>query len=310
MNALRSHTRGGPETLVFEKAPVPSPGPGEVLVEVHAASITFAELTWDESWRDADGNDRTPMIPSHEVSGVVASLGDGVTEFAIGDEVYGRIDFNRNGAAAEYVTVPTADIALRPTSVGHVESAALPLAALTAWQALVDHGAVKEGEHVLVLGGSGGVGAYAVQLASHLGATVSATARGSDLRLVVELGADVALDYANASDENVLSPADVVIDTVGGAVLERAAQLVRPGGRLITLSAPPAPELSAGRDMTATFFVVRADSGQLAHLASLVDEGALRPIVAQTYPLSEGRAAYEDGPLQHRPGKTVIVVRP
>ena len=309
MNAVRSHKRGGAETLVSEQAPKPTPVSGEVLIEVHAAGITFHELLWDASWQDAKGQDRTPIVPAHEVSGVVAALGEGVTQFEVGDEVYGRIDFNRDGAAAEYVAVPTDDLALRPRTIGHVESAALPIAALTAWQALVDHADVKPGEHVLVLGGSGGVGVYAVQLAAHLGATVSATARGTDLQLVVDLGADLVLDYRNATEENVLSPADVIIDTVGGGALARAADLVAPGGRLVTLGAPPSSELTEGRDFTATFFVVESKHEQLAHLATLVDDGRLRPVVAQVYQLSEGRAAYEDGPLQGKAGKTVIEVK-
>ena len=177
MMALRAHTRGGPEQLVYEEAPTPVPGSGEALVEVHAAAITFAELTWDLSWTTSDGRDRTPVIPSHEVSGTVVALGPEAGGVAVGDEVYGLIDFDRDGAAAQYVTLPAADLAARPRSVSHVDTATLPLAALTAWQALVDHAAVKPGERVLVQGGAGGVGSYVVQLAASLGGSVTATGR-------------------------------------------------------------------------------------------------------------------------------------
>src|SRR5215469_15606642 len=136
MMALRAHARGGAEQLVYEPAPVPVPGPGEALVAVNAAAITFAELTWDLSWTTSDGQDRTPVIPSHEVSGTVAGLGPGTDGFAVGEEVYGLINFDRDGAAAEYVTLPAAHLAARPRSVSHAEAASLPLAALTAWQAL------------------------------------------------------------------------------------------------------------------------------------------------------------------------------
>jgi hypothetical protein len=165
MMALRAHARGGPEQLVYEAAPVPVPGPGEALVAVHAAAITFAELSWDPSWTTRDGRDRTPVIPSHEVSGTVAGLGPGpgADGLTVGEEVYGLIDFDRDGAAAEYVTVPAAHLAARPRSVSDEEAATLPLAALTAWQALVDHAALKPGERVLVQGGAGGVGSYAVR---------------------------------------------------------------------------------------------------------------------------------------------------
>jgi NADPH:quinone reductase-like Zn-dependent oxidoreductase len=308
MKALRAHRRGGPEVLVFEDAPLPTRAPGEVLVEVHAAAITFAELGWDETWRDASAADRTPIIPSHEVSGVVIEA-DESARLKVGDEVYGRIDFNRDGAAADFASIRQDDLALKPRSIGHVEAAALPLAAMTAWQALVDHAKVQPGEHVLVLGASGGVGVYVVQLAREFGATVSATARGTDLGLVVQLGAQLAIDYAKATDENVLQPADVVIDTVGGATLERAADLVKPGGRLVTLSAPPPPSF-ANRDFSATFFVVEANPGELAQIAEVVDAGRLRSIVAATFPLESGRRAFEDGPRLHKPGKTVLVVRP
>src|ERR1700722_10949724 len=136
MMALRAHARGGPEELVYEPAPVPTPGPGEALVAVRAAGITFAELTWDLSWTTRDGRDRTPVIPSHEVSGVIAALGPGVTGLAVGDEVFALIDFDRNGAAADYVTVPAAHLAASPATASPTETASLPLAALTAWQAL------------------------------------------------------------------------------------------------------------------------------------------------------------------------------
>lgn len=309
MMALRSHRRGGPETLVYEAAPTPVPATGEVLVEVHAAAITFTELGWNETWRSADGRDRTPIIPSHEVSGVVAGLGDGVDRFVIGDEVFGRIGFNRDGAAAEYTAVPANDLALRPLSVGHVESATVPLAALTAWQALADHARVRPGEHVVVLGGAGGVGGYAVQLARHLGATVSATARGADMDFVLGLGADVVLDYANANENNVLDLADVVIDAVGGPTSERAVRLVRPGGRLVTFSQPVDQAITEGRDLSTHFFIVEADPDELAGIAALVDAGKLRPTVAAVYALADGRSAFVEGPKAHAPGKTVLTVR-
>lgn len=309
MMALRAHMRGGPEVLVYETAPIPVAGIGEVLVEVHAAAITFTELNWDETWRSEDGRDRTPIIPSHEVSGVIVGLGDEVNTFAIGDQVYGRIGFNRDGAAAEFAAVPTADLALRPLSVGHIESATVPLAALTAWQALADYAKIRPGEHVVVLGGAGGVGAYAVQLACHFGATVSATARAADLDFVRGLGAHLVLDYANANEIDLLGRADVVIDAVGGAASERAVRLVRPGGRLVTFTQPVDSALVKGRDLQTYFFIVEANETELQSIASLIDSGKLQPTVATVYPLSEGRAAFAEGSQLHRPGKTVLLVR-
>ena len=190
MMALRAHARGVPGQLVYEQAPAPSAGPGEALIAVHAAAITFAELTWDLEWTTRDGADRTPVIPSHEMSGNVAGLGDGVAGLAVGDEVIGLVDFDRDGAAAEYVILPAVGLAAKPQSLSHVAAATLPLAALTAWQALADHAALHPGEQVLVQGGAGGVGMFAVQLAAILGGHVTATGRSTDAGLVRDLGAE------------------------------------------------------------------------------------------------------------------------
>jgi NADPH:quinone reductase-like Zn-dependent oxidoreductase len=309
MTALRAHHRGGPEVLVVERAPVPVPAAGEVLVEVHAAAITFDELTWDETWT-RDGASRTPVIPSHEVSGVISEIGSGVTGFAPGDEVYGLVGFDRDGAAAEYVTVPAADLATKPSTASHVAAAALPLAGLTAWQALVDQAAVRPGEAVLVLGGAGGVGALTVQLAAILGARVTATVRSDARELVGGFGAQRVIDVrAEAFDEG--GPAyDVVIDTVGGETLDRSFGVLRRGGRLITLSAPPPEGKDDEYGVTATFFIVEPNRDQLAELAALVDTGRLRVEIARTFPLDRGREAFESGRQPgRRPGKTVIVVR-
>jgi NADPH:quinone reductase-like Zn-dependent oxidoreductase len=312
MMALRAHARGGPEQLVYEPAPAPVPGPGEALVAVHAAAITFAELTWDLSWTTKDGKDRTPVIPSHEVSGTVAAIGPGVTGLAAGDEVYGLIDFDRDGAAAGYVTLLAAHLAARPRSVSHAEAATLPLAALTAWQALTDYAALEPGERVLVQGGAGGVGSYAVQLAAILGGIVTATGSSRHRDLVRGLGAAtfVASGASGAAVYGAAAPAeyDVIIDTVGGDVLDASYAMTRSGGRLVTLSAPPSVEKAAARGVHAMFFVVTPDAAELARLAALVDEGSLRPIVSQTFPLAEGRQAFESATRPHPPGKTVLLV--
>jgi NADPH:quinone reductase-like Zn-dependent oxidoreductase len=313
MAALRAHRRGGPEVLVAERAPVPVPATGEVLVEVHAAAITFDELTWEETWT-RDGVSRTPVIPSHEVSGVVAEIAPGVTAFKPGDEVYGLIRFDRDGAAAEFVTVPAADLAAKPSSVSHACAAALPLAGLTALQALVDHAAVRPGDAVLVHGGAGGVGALTIQLAAILGAHVTATIRSNAGELVRGFGAERVVDVrTDAFDEghSAYEPRyDVVIDTVGGDMLDRSFRVLHPGGRLITLSAPPPPGKADEYGVVATFFVVTPNRDQLTELAELVDCGRLHVQIAETFPLENGREAFESGRRPNRPaGKTVIVVR-
>lgn len=308
MTALRAHRPGGPEVLVVERAPVPVPAAGEVLVSVRAAAITFDELTWPETWT-RDGVDRTPIIPSHEVSGVVAETSSGVTDFAPGDEVYGLIDFDRDGAAAEFVAVPATDVAAKPSAVSHAVAAALPLAGLTALQALVDQAAVRPGEAVLVLGGAGGVGALTVQLAAILGAHVTATVRSDARELLGGFGAQRVIDVrTEAFDES--GPYDVVIDTVGGEALDQSFAVLRRGGRLVTLSAPPPEGKADEYGITATFFIVTPNRGQLDELAALVDGGRLRVEIAATFPLDEGREAFESGRRPgRRAGKTVIVVR-
>lgn len=313
MTALRAQHRGGPEQLVVERVPVPVPAAGEVLVAVHAAGITFDELTWEETWT-RDGVSRTPTVPSHEVSGVVSEVASDVTDFAPGDHVYGLIGFDRDGAAADFVSVPAKDLAAKPSTVSHVRAAALPLAGLTALQALIDHAAVQPAETVLVHGGAGGVGALTVQLAAMLGARVTATVRSDAAELVREFGAARVIDVRTESFAESGVSYDVVIDTVGGDTVDRSYGVLRRGGRLITLSAPP----PAGRDdeygVKATFFVVTPNRPQLVQLAALVDgsgaKGRLRVEIAATFPLARGREAFESGRRPaRRAGKTVIVVR-
>src|SRR5207342_3099610 len=183
-----------PDSLTGESIPVPEPGTGEVLVEVRATAITADELSWPDNW---------PVIPCHDLSGVVVASGGGVTGWSLGEEVYGLVGFDRPGAAAEYVTVPAADLARKPASVDHLAAAAVPLGALTAWQALHEHARLAPGQHVLVHGGAGGVGAYVTQLAAQHGARVTATASARDRDFVTGLGADEVLDYSGRFEDHV-----------------------------------------------------------------------------------------------------------
>jgi NADPH:quinone reductase-like Zn-dependent oxidoreductase len=309
MMALRAHARGGPEQLVFERAPKPTPAPGEVLVHVRAVAITFAELGWDPSWTREDGSDRTPIIPGHEVCGVVEQTTTGNSSFEVGDEVYGLIDFDRDGAAAEYVCVREEGLALKPSTATPEQAAAMALSALTAWQALVDRAQLKPGEKVLVTGGSGGVGVYAVQIAKALGAEVAATGGESGRELVTRLGAGRYLDYRAGPVDQAFSEFDVVLDAAGAGDDEALYRVLRPGGRMILLAAPPQADRASEHGVHATFFIVSPDGQELRQLASMVEKGELEPVVSQTFPLSEGRAAFESGSRPHPPGKTVLIVR-
>jgi len=240
MTALRAHRRGGPEVLAVESAPIPVPADGEVVVAVHAAAITFDELTWEETWT-LNGVSRAPVIPSHEVSGVVVEIGPGEAHFEAGDNVYGLIPFDRDGGAADYVAVPAQALAAKPSTVSHTVAAALPLAGLTAWQALFDHARVQRGERVLVTGAAGGVGALAVQLAARFGADVTATVRSDAVELVRNLGARKVIDARADAVDDGQAAYDVVIDTVEGPTLERMFRVLRGGGRLVTLPRPYPP---------------------------------------------------------------------
>ena len=213
MKAIRLHARGGPEQMVYEDAPLPAPAAGEALLRVYAAGITPTELTWSETYRTPDGHERLPTIPGHDVSGVVEALGPGVSDVSPGDAVYGLVAFPRDGSAAEYVAVRAADLAPKPRSLDHVHAAAVPLSALTAWQALFVHAGLAAGQRVLIHGAAGGVGAFAAQLARWRGAHVSATASARHHDFLRELGVETVIDYRTTRFEEVLRDVDVVLDT-------------------------------------------------------------------------------------------------
>jgi NADPH:quinone reductase-like Zn-dependent oxidoreductase len=309
MKAVRAHKRGGPEVLRYEDAPVPEVGASEVLVEVHAAAVTPGELAWDETWQSADGADRTPIVPSHEFSGVIAQVGEDVSSLTPGTQVYGLIDFNHDGAAAEYVSLPQEVVVPGPVRLSHVESAALPLAALTPWQALSDRARVQPGERVFIQGGAGGVGSLAVQLAKALGAEVTATANEDDEPLVKTLGADGVVPSVSAALPPGEPVFDVLLNTFGGPVPVESYGLVRPGGRLVTLAQPPDPSMAERHGIEGIYFVVTPDPDELRRIADLAEQGELRPVIARTLPLADASMAYGPPPAPRRPGKTVLVVR-
>lgn len=307
MQAVRGHARGGPESLSYETALRPVPDEGEVLVAVRAAAITPGELDWDATWTDSldgTGRDRTPVVPAKEVSGRVAELGPGVAGLTVGDAVFGLIPFTRDGAAAQYVAVPAGVLAVRPRALDDEAAAALALAGLTAWQGLRDHGGLTEGARVLVHGGGGGVGSLAVQVAVALGASVVATAAARDAGFVRDLGAELVVDYAEERFEDAVEGVDLVFDTVGGQVQDRSWQVLRPGGTLVSIVAPPAaPEGKHG-----VFFVVEPDRGALGQLARLAAQGRLAPRIDRVVPLSGTAAAYAALEQEHPRGKIVLRV--
>jgi NADPH:quinone reductase-like Zn-dependent oxidoreductase len=309
MRALHAYAKSDPSQLVYEEAATPPLAPDDVLVRVHASGVTPSELDWPSTWLHHDDTPRPPpIIPGHEVAGVVEAVGPDAAGVAVGEAVYGLIDFRRDGADAEYVAVHAAELAPKPATLTHEQAAAVPLSALTAWQALFDHGDLQSGERVLIHGGAGGVGSFAVQLARWRGAHVAATASARDAELVRELGADEVIDYRAERFEDAVDDRDLVFDTVGGETWERSWNVLRPGGRLVSIAVPRPPEREPRDGRRAIWFVVEPNREQLIDIGNLIDGGRLRPIVSAVLPLAEGRAAYGAGHNGRGPGKTVLLV--
>ena len=309
MRALRAYARSDPSRLVVEEAPLPTVGPGDVLVRVHASGVSPGELDWGGTWIGHDGTPRTPpIIPGHEVAGVVVTVGSATAGIAVGDEVFGFIDSQRDGADAEYVAVRADELAPKPVTVTHAQAAAVPLSALTAWQALFDQGNLARGQRVLIHGGAGGVGSFAVQLARWRGARVAATSSARDAELVRGLGADEVIDYRSQRFEDVVSDQDLVFDTVGGDTWERSWSVLHRAGRLVSIAVPRPPDREPVDDRRAIWFIVRPDRGQLIEIGGLIDAGRVRPIVSAELPLADGREAYGATRQRGGPGKAVLLV--
>lgn len=250
MKAIRLQAHGGLEHVICEDVPRPRPQAGEVLVRVHAAAITPSEFTW------IGPGQRFPLILGHELSGVVAELGPDVQGVAAGDAVYGLTAFVRDGVQAEYAIALPDELAPKPLSIDHVHAAEVPISGLTAWQALFDHAQLAAGQRVLVHGASGGVGAFAVQLAHWKQAHVIGTASARNLSLVRELGSDEVVDYATVGFADAIHELDVVLDTVGGEVQARSWRMLKPGGILVSIVDTPPPEQASAHRVRAAYFVV------------------------------------------------------
>jgi NADPH:quinone reductase-like Zn-dependent oxidoreductase len=294
MVAVRLHRAGDVDALNLERVKVPEVGRGEALVRVHAAAITRGELGWPA--------DRLPATPSYELSGTVALVAADVAGVAVGDAVYALLGFDRDGGAAEYALASVEALAPKPRTLTHVESAAIPLAGLTAWQGLFEHGVLREGERVLIQGAAGGVGHLATQLARWRGAHVIGVASGDGVQRARELGAHEVLDRALVRLEEAVDPVDLVFDTVGGEALARSAALLSTGGRLVSFAEEP--PLTEG--VEAVYFVVEANRDQLVELARLFDVGVLRPMIDSVFPLAAARDAFARVGSSGKHGKVVL----
>ncbi len=309
MKAIRMHGRGGPDHLVYEDAPQPHPGPGEVLVRVYATGVIANELKWDATYETKAGGPRALPIPGRDLSGVVEEIGPGVTTLVKGSEVYAMMDYGRDGAEAEYTIALPSELAPKPRTLDYVQAAAVPLTALTAWQALFDHASLVAGQTVLIHGAAGGVGVFAVQLARWAGAHVIATASARNRDFLLELGANEIIDYTTTRFEDVVHDVEVVFDTVGGDTFQRSWQVVKKGGVLVSVVSPrPSFEEAKVYDVRPVWFVVEPNRAHLIQIGALIDAGRIRPIIETVLPLSQARQAYEQGAKGHTRGKIVLRV--
>lgn len=312
--------------------PDPDIGANDVLVRIEATAINLL----DSKVRDGEFKlflpYRPPFILGHDLAGTVLRVGGNVRQFKVGDEVYGRPRDHRAGTFAEMIAVDAEDLALKPKSLSMVQAASIPLVGLTAWQALVEVGKVKPGQKVFIQAGSGGVGTFAIQLAKHLGAAVATTTSAANVELVKSLGADVVIDYKTQDFEQVLSGYDLVLNSQDAKALAKSVNVLRPGGKLISISGPPDVPfakslrlnlilglvirmLSRGilkkaksRGVDYSFLFMRAEGQQLQEIAKLIDAGAIRPVVDKVFPFSQTADALTYVETGRAKGKVVVAV--
>jgi NADPH:quinone reductase-like Zn-dependent oxidoreductase len=310
MQAMRFHSYGDPEALILEEVPRPKPGPGEVLIQVHAAGVNPLD------WKVRGGHlkdwlpHRLPLTPGWDVSGVVEAVGADVSAFKIGDAIFGMLDFMRNGAYAEYVAANIRDLALKPLSIDHVQAAAVPLAGLTAWQSLFEVAGLASGHTVLIHAAAGGVGHFAVQFAKWKGASVIGTASAGNASFLRELGVDAVLDYRTTRfEEEIRQEVDVVLDTIGGDTQERSWQVLKKGGILVATLGIASPETARRYGVRGEGVSVHPDRDQLTQIAALIDAGGVKPAITTVLPLAEASRAHALSQAGHVRGKIVLRVR-
>jgi NADPH:quinone reductase-like Zn-dependent oxidoreductase len=319
--------------LRLGEMPAPALGDEDVLVEIHASALNLL----DSKIRDGEFKPilpyRPPFTLGHDVAGTVVQVGAKVRQFKPGDEIYARPRDGRVGTFAESIAIDQADVALKPRNLSMAEAASVPLVGLTAWQALIERAELKKGQKVLIHAGSGGVGTFAIQLAKHLGATVATTTSAANIELVKHLGADIVIDYKSQAFEKILSSYDVVLNSLDGTTLQKSLQVLRPGGKLISISGPPDPDfakeqrmnfllrqvvwlLSFGirskarsRRVAYSFLFMRANGAQLRQITALIEAGSIRPVLDRVFPFDatpEALAYIETGRSR---GKVVVTLK-
>jgi NADPH:quinone reductase-like Zn-dependent oxidoreductase len=304
MKAVVAHDYGAPNVLKIEEVPRPAPNGDEALVRVIASSVNPADpLTLSGKYAKEFGT-HLPLIPGYDVAGVVEKTGADITKLKVGDAVYGYPTFG--GSWADYVTVKEWEVAAKPKSLNFVEAAAVPMGSLTAWQALADVAKLRPGQTILIHGGSGGVGNFAIQIAKARGARVIATASTANQDVLKQLGADVAVDYTKTRFEDVAKDVDAVLDPVGKETLARSYNVVKKGGIVMSLVALPDRAELQKRGIRGAAISVHPDAEDLTKIAQLIDTGKIKPVVTQVLPLSEAVAAQQQAATHHTRGKVVL----
>lgn len=333
MKALLLDRYGKKRALRSTEVPSPALGEDEVMVQIHAAGVNLL----DSKIRNGEFKlilpYRMPLVLGHDVAGVVVKVGPRVRQFKPGDEVYARPDDFRIGTFAEYIAVKEESLAIKPKALSMEEAASIPLVGLTAWQALIEKANLKKGQKVFIQAGSGGVGTFAIQLARHVGATVATTTSSANIDLVRGLGADVVIDYRKDDFEKILQGYDVVLHSQDATALEKSLRVLKPGGTLISISGPPDPAFAkeigatwfvnlivrllssgvrkraAGRDLRYSFLFMRASGRQLSEITSLIDSGAIRPVVDRVFSFDQTNEAMAYVEKGRAKGKVVVKVR-
>src|SRR5436190_7917782 len=308
MKAVVIHEYGGPEVLKYEDVPQPEPKQDQLRIRVIAAGVNPVDGMIRSGMLDKEGRRTFPIILGGDISGVVEKVGSKITKFKSGDPVFAYVSLDNSGGYAQYALVTEREAAPKPRALIYVEAAAVPIVALTAWQALIDTAKLKAGQTVLIHGGSGGVGSFAIQIAKAHGAKVIATASTANQGLLKQLGADVAIDDPKQNFENVAKDVDVVLDSIGKDTLARSYGVVKKGGIIVSLVARPDPAELEKHGIRGEALSVDPNSDELSEIGKLIDEKKINVIVSQTFPLSEARKAQEQVATGHTRGKIVLKV--
>jgi len=333
MKAFVVDCYGGADRVRAREVPLPEMREDDALIEIHAAGVNPLDSKIRDGAFKAFLPYRLPLILGNELAGVVIRVGSRVGRFKPGDEVYARPDKNRIGTFADAIAVNEDDLAIKPGRLTMEEAASIPLVGLTAWQALIDRAQLKKGQTVLIHAGSGGVGTFAIQLAKHVGATVATTTSTANVDLVKRLGADVVIDYRKDSFEEILRDCDVVLNSLDSATLEKSLRVLKPGGKLISISGPPDPQFA--RDLglgpilglvtrllsyrirrqarrqrvSYSFLFMRASGDQLREIGSLIETGVVRPVLDRVFPFESTKEALAYVETGRAKGKVVVKIR-